>query len=223
MGVHDGHRDRVRKRFLMNDLNGFADHEALELLLYYAIPRGDVNPLAHALMDRFGSLAGVFSAPQELLTQVEGVGERTAMLLRLVPQIAQKARLTELEREVALNTRERVGEYLLELFSRERNEAVYQVCLDGKGKLLTCRRLGEGSASAVNLDVRKIVQNAITFCASSVILAHNHPSGVALPSEADQTATLRVKAALESVDVRLEDHIVVADHDFISFAQSGLL
>ena len=99
MGVHDGHRDRMRKRFLKNELNGFADHEALELLLYYAIPRGDVNPLAHALMDRFGSLSGVFSAPVELLAQVKGVGTQTAVLLRLVPQIAQRARLTDLERE----------------------------------------------------------------------------------------------------------------------------
>lgn len=223
MGVHDGHRDRMRKRFFTNGLSGFADHEALELLLYYAIPRGDVNPLAHALMDRFGSLSGVLSAPMELLTQVDGVGERTAALLHLVLQITQKARLADLEQELALNTRERVGAYLLELFSRERNEAVYQICLDGKGKLLACRRLGEGSASAVNLDIRKVVQNAIVYAASSVILAHNHPSGVALPSQEDHAATLRVKAALESVDVRLEDHIVVADHDFISFSQSGFL
>ena len=223
MGVHDGHRDRMRKRFLKNELNGFADHEALELLLYYAIPRGDVNPLAHALMDRFGSLSGVFSAPVELLAQVKGVGTQTAVLLRLVPQIAQRARLTDLERELALNTRARVGQYLLELFSRERNEAVYEICLDGKGKLLACRRLGEGSASAVNLDIRKVVQNAIVYAASSVILAHNHPSGVALPSQEDHAATLRVKAALEAIDVRLEDHIVVADHDFISFSQSGFL
>lgn len=223
MGVHDGHRDRMRRRFLANGLNGFADHEALELLLYYAIPRGDVNPLAHALMDRFGSLSGVLAAPAELLTQVEGVGERTALLLRLVPQIAQTARLADMEREVVLNTREKIGDYLLELFSRERNEAVYQVCLDGKGKLLACRRLGEGSASAVNLDVRKIVQNAIVFCACSVILAHNHPSGVALPSQEDHAATRRVKEALASIDVKLEDHIIVADHDFLSFAQSGFL
>ena len=102
MGVHDGHRNRMRQRFMENDLNGFADHEALELLLFYAIPRGDVNPLAHALMERFGSLSGVLSAPVELLTQVEGVGERTAMLLRLVPQIAQKARLADPEREPQL-------------------------------------------------------------------------------------------------------------------------
>ena len=110
MSVHDGHRDRVRKRFLENGLDGFADHEVLELLLYYAIPRGDVNPLAHALADRFGSLSAALSAPMELLTQVDGVGERTAILLHLVPQIAQKARLADLKRDLALNTRERVGD-----------------------------------------------------------------------------------------------------------------
>ena len=210
MSVHDGHRDRVRKRFLENGLDGFADHEVLELLLYYAIPRGDVNPLAHALADRFGSLSAALSAPMELLTQVDGVGERTAILLHLVPQIAQKARLADLKRDLALNT-------------RERNEAAYQICLDGKGKLLACRRLGEGSVSAVVLDIRKIVENAILYSASSVILAHNHPSGIALPSQEDQAVTLRAKAALEAIDVRLEDHIVVADNDFISFHQSGFL
>lgn len=221
MGIHNGHRERMRRRFLDSGLEGFADHEALEMLLYYAIPRGDVNPLAHALMDRFGSLSGVLSAPVELLTQVEGVGERTAVLLRLVPQAAQKARLAELKRELILNTRENVGAYLLELFSRERSEAVYEICLDAKGKLLACRRLGEGSASAVNLDIRKVVENAILYSASSVILAHNHPSGIALPSKADAQATDQVKEALKTIGVRLEDHIIVADHDFISFSESG--
>lgn len=211
MGVHDGHRERVRRRFLEGGLSGFADHEILELLLCYAIPQGDVNPLAHALMDRFGSLSGVLSAPVELLTQVKGVGERTAVLLRLA----------DMEREVILNTRENVGAYLLELFSQERNEAVYQICLDGKGKLLACRRLGEGSASAVNLDMRKVVENAILHSASSVILAHNHPSGIALPSSDDQAATEQVRVALGAIGVRLEDHIIVADGDFVSFSESG--
>lgn len=223
MGVHDGHRERMRERFLKSGLDGFADHEVLELLLYYAIPRGDVNPLAHALVDRFGSLSGVFNAPMELLTQVEGVGERTALLLQLVSRAAQRARLADMEEGLALATREQVEQYLLELFSRERNEAVYQICLDGKGKLLACRRLGEGSATAVTLDVRGVVQNAIMYCASAVILAHNHPSGVALPSEADHAVTLRVRDALATIDVRLEDHIIVADREFISFSESGLL
>jgi len=221
MGVHDGHRDRVRKRFLENGLKGFADHEVLELLLYYAIPQGDVNPLAHALIDRFGSLSGVLSAPVELLTQVKGVGERTAVLLRLVPMITQKARLAEIEQELVLNTWDKVGDYLLELFSRERNEVVYQLCLDRKGKLLSCKRVGEGGASAVNLDIRKIVENALLSAASSVILAHNHPSGIALPSGADRSATEQAGAALKAIGVKLADHIVVADHDYVSLSQSG--
>lgn len=223
MGVHDGHRDRVRKRFLENDLNGFADHEALELLLHYAIPQRDVNPLAHELIGRFGGLSGVLSAPIELLLETPGVGERTAVLLRLAPLIARKARLEDLERELAFNSRERVGSYLLELFSLERSEAVYQLCLDAKGKLLACKRLGEGSVSAVTVDIRKIVQNAILASASSVILAHNHPSGIALPSEDDKIVTDQVKAALASIGVRLDDHIIVADQDFVSLAQSGYL
>ena len=223
MGIHDGHRGRMRRRFLENGLDSFADHEILELLLFYAIPQGDVNPLAHDLMDRFGSLSAVFSAPVEMLTSVKGVKERTAALLTLVPEAARRARLAEMKGELILNTRENVGDYLLELFSRERNEAVYELCLDAKGKLLACRRLGEGSVSAVALDIRKVVENAILYSATSVILAHNHPSGIALPSDDDEAATARVGAALAAINVRLEDHIIVADHDFVSLNQSGFL
>lgn len=223
MGVHDKHRERMRKRFKENGLNGFADHEALELLLYYAIPRRDTNPIAHALLERFGSLAGVFSAPIEALQQVEGIGDSTAVLLRLAPLAAQKARLEETEREVILNSRKSIGAYLLELFSQERTEVVCQICLDRKGKMLSCKRLGEGSACTVNLDIRKLVENALLSAASSVILAHNHPSGVALPSGEDWAATDRVKEALRTIGVELIDHIIVADNDFVSFSESGYL
>ena len=221
MGVHDGHRDRMRKRFLKEGLSGFAEHEALELLLYYAIPQGDVNPLAHALMEEFGSLMGVFSAPVERLIQIKGVKERTAVLLHLTPLIVQKARLEQAEQELVLDGRDKIGEYLLELFSQERNEAVYEICLDRKGRLLDCKRLGEGSASAVNLDVRRLVENALLSGASSVVLAHNHPSGIALPSHDDHATTQRAREALASVKICLEDHIIVADGDYVSFSQSG--
>lgn len=223
MGIHDKHRERMRRRFREGGLNGFADHEALELLLYYAIPRRDTNPIAHALLERFGSLAGVFSAPIEALKQVDGIGDSAAVLLRLTPLAAQKARLAEAERELILGSRESIGAYLLELFSQERDEAVYQICLDRKGKLLSCKRLGEGSACTVSLDIRKLVKNALLSSASSVVLAHNHPSGVALPSSADQAATDQAKAALDAIGVRLEDHIIVADQDFVSFSESGYL
>ena len=93
MGIHDGHREKMRRRFLTAGLEPFADHEALELLLYYAIPRRDTNPIAHALMERYGSLSAVLSAPAEDLQKVAGVGESAAVLLRLAPQLCRKARL----------------------------------------------------------------------------------------------------------------------------------
>ena len=111
----------------------------------------------------------------------------------------------------------------MEYFSGERNEVVYQLCLDRKGKLLTCKRLGEGGISSAPLDVRKLVENAILNNASAVILAHNHPSGVAAPSPEDFAATEQARAALATIQVPLADHIVVADRDFISFAESGFL
>ncbi|MCI7712355.1 MAG: DNA repair protein RadC [Clostridiales bacterium] len=223
MGIHDGHREKMRRRFLQGGLEPFADHEALELLLYYAIPRRDTNPIAHALMERYGSLAAVLDAPAEDLQKVEGVGESAAVLLKLVPQLYRKARLAEAERETVLNSSERAGAYLLERFAGEKHEVVYALYLDRKGKLIACRRLGEGGISSAGLDIRRLLEQALLTSASAVILSHNHPSGVALPSADDYMATDRAKSALGSIGVQLADHIIVADQDFVSMADSGYL
>ena len=195
MGIHDGHREKMRRRFLETGLEGFADHEALELLLYYAIPRRDTNPIAHALMERYDSLSGVLNAPVEDLEKVEGIGESAAILLSLVSRLSRKARIADASQETILNSSERAGAYLLERFAGERRELVFLLCLDRKGRLLTS--------------------------ASAVILAHNHPSGVAVPSSSDEAATRQVAEALRTIGVRLVDHIVVADRDFVSMADSG--
>ena len=223
MGIHDGHREKMRQRFLRGGLDAFADHEALELLLYYAIPRKDTNPIAHALMERYGSLSAVLTAPVEDLEKVEGIGESAAVLLKLAPQLYRKARLSDAEQETVLSSVERVGAYLLERFAGEKNEVVYQLCLDRKGKLLACKKLGEGGVASADLDIRRLVENALLTGASSVVLAHNHPSGVALPSRDDYAATDRAKTALSVVGVALADHIIVADGDFVSMSDSGYL
>lgn len=224
MGIHDGHREKMRRRFLNGGLEHFADHEALELLLFYAIPRRDTNPIAHALMDRYGSLSAVLAAPVEDLQKVEGIGESAAILLKVVPHICHKARLADAGRQdVILNTSARAGNYLMEHFTGEKNEVIYQLCLDRKGKVLVCKRLGEGNVGSTALDVRRLVENAILSSASAVILAHNHPSGIALPSPEDYAATDRAKAALATIGVVLSDHIIVADGTFVSMADSGCL
>ena len=223
MGIHDGHREKMRQRFMTGGLDAFADHEILELLLYYAIPRRDTNPIAHALMERYGSLPAVLAAPMEDLKRTEGIGESAAVLLHLVSQVCRRARLAQVGEDQVLNSSERAGAYLLECFDGESREVIYQLCLDRKGKLLACKRLGEGSVASADLDVRRLVENAILTGASAVILAHNHPSGVALPSDGDYTATMRVRAALNAIGIELADHIIVADGDFVSMADSGYL
>ena len=223
MGVHDGHREHMRQRFLAGGLQGFGEHEALELLLFYAIPRRDTNELAHQLVERYGSLSAVLKAPVEDLAQFPGLGERSAVLLRLVPEICRLAREKERDREIILNSVDLAAQYLVDRFAGERNEVVYQLCLDRKGKLLACKRLGEGGISSTALSIRTIVENAVLTGASAVILSHNHPSGVALPSAEDMAATKQISDALKTIDVPLVDHIIVADGESVSFSQSGYL
>ena len=223
MPLHDGHRARKREQFNRHGLDAFADHEALELLLFYAIPRVDVNPVAHRLLERFGPLEAVFSAPQEELMRVEGVGENAATLIRLLFPLCRRVRTSAGQKPVILDTTARAGAYFLELFFGEKQEKVYEACLDAKGKLLSLHCLSEGTADRVGLNMRKIVENALASNASAVLLSHNHPSGIALPSSEDNLATMQTNAALSAVGVRLVDHIIVADEDFVSLRESGVL
>lgn len=222
MGIHDGHRARKKEQFLQTGLDSFADHEALELLLFYAIPRRDTNPTAHLLLQKFGSLEGVFNASVEELQSVEGVGESAAVLLSMVPAVMRRSMRAPVKEKI-LNSVERCGKYFLELLRHERREVLYQACLDAKGKLVVCKKLSEGTADSAAFSVRQVVENALVADASMVVLAHNHVSGVALPSESDCIVTRRVREALRAVDVQLMDHIIVSDGDFVSMNQSVLL
>lgn len=221
MSVHSGHRQRMRDRFLAEGLNNFTDIQVLELLLFYAIPRQDTNPIAHALLDRFGGLAQVMEAPIEELEKVPGVGHNAAVLLALAPAVGRYYMVERAKAGLALNTIDACRDYLQTFFIGRRMEVVYLLCLDAKCKVLSCREVGEGSVNSANVPIRRIVEMALMSNATSVILAHNHPSGIAYPSEEDINTTRRVAAALSTVDIALADHIIVADDDYVSLAQSG--
>lgn len=221
--IHAGHRQRLRKKFLQLGADSLEPHELLELLLFYAIPRKDTNPIAHALIDRFGSLQGVLSAPLEELTQVPDVGKNAAVLIQLIAPLYRQSLIFAADHEVVLDTRERIGEYFRDIFIAHPAEVMYQLCLDAKGRKLDLCKVGEGDVGSVGLNVRRILENALRTRAVLVVLAHNHPSGVALPSHDDKVATRMVREALETMGVRLVDHVIVADNDYVSMAESGLL
>ena len=221
MSVHDGHRARRKALFREQGLDPFADHEALELLLFYALPRRNVNPIAHELLRRFGTLEGVFNAPPEALEEVADIGENAATLIALLVPLLRRARTVGREKPVVLADARQRDEYFRDLFYGLREERLYAACLDAKCKLLCCQQVGRGAADAVGINLRLIVEHAFRSGASGVILAHNHPSGLALPSRDDLSATAAAEDALGRIGVRLLDHIIVADDDFVSLRENG--
>ena len=222
MPMHDGHRNRLKERFLKEGLDGFSEIQVLELVLFYCIPRKDTNPIAHALLEHFGGFSQVLEAPVEELKRIPGMGESSAAFLRLITETGRYYMVHRSTQASVLPTLEQCAEYMVPFFFGRRLETVFLLCLDAKCKVLCCKEVGEGSVNSAGISVRRIVETALGANASSVVLAHNHPSGVALPSGGDIQTTRRIAMALSAVEITLVDHIVVADEDYVSMAQSGV-
>lgn len=197
------------------------DAELLELLLQFT--REDAKQLSEKILEQFPSVADVMEAGKEDLAAVEGMDEDSVLLLRLVPELHRRYFLSRSRTETRLTDSHDYGSYLLPYFYGARDEMVYLLLLDGAGRVINCRLLGKGSVNSANVPVRKLVQEALTANATAVVLAHNHPAGLALPSKEDVEITLRLREALEIMDIVLLDHIVVADDDFVSLRDSGYL
>lgn len=223
MGVHDGHRDRMKKRFVRHGLDNFDDHSVLELLLFYGIPRKDTNEIAHRLIAHFGSLPAVFEARYEELLRVEGIGENAAALLSLIPQVYRRYQIAKADDNRTIHTSEDAGRHLLPRYLYAREEIVYLMCLDAKSRLICLKEIGHGSLNEATVSIRTIVETALAQNAAAVILSHNHVDGFALPSREDEMTTYRIRDALLLVGITLADHIVVCDGEFTSFADSGML
>lgn len=224
MHMHDGHRERLRARFLREGLQGFEEHSALEMLLFYARPRCDTNGIAHALIKRFGSFAAVFDAPLEALEQVEGVGHTTAVLLKLITPMGAYYLENRTRPGTVLDTAEKAGSFFLPKFLGKKGEEVYCATLNNKrGLLQTACIARDGSVNAVAVPVKRVVAEALSADAASVLIAHNHPGGVALPSAGDRAFTRKLFQALQMVNVQLADHIIIADNEYFSMANSGFI
>ena len=219
--IHEGHRKRMKERFMKSGLDDFAPHNVLEFLLFYSIPRGDTNPIAHRLIDAFGSLSGVFDATPEELMKVSGVGESTAILISMIPQMARKYLEDKADAVNVVGGCGDIGAYLLPKFVGRTNEALIMVSIDNKNKVISCSVVAEGTVDSAKVSRRKVMEEAMKVKATRVILAHNHPRGVAVPSAEDVAMTREIGRLFAQVGIELVDHIIIADDDYVSMAASG--
>lgn len=221
--LHKGHRDRMKSKFISSGLDTFDDHQVLELLLYYAIPQKDTNPIGHRLIKEFGSLAAVFEAGLEELQNIPDVGRHLAVLLKLIPELARRYSMDRIGKHPILNTSEKAGEFVCSLFVGHNTEVLYMLCLDGRCTLKKIVKLHEGTLDEVAVYPRTIIENALRTRTKNIILAHNHPSGSLRPSPADIKVTRNVLEALYNIEINLIDHFIVTDSGYFSFVQNDVI
>ncbi|MBO5333023.1 MAG: DNA repair protein RadC [Clostridia bacterium] len=221
--IHEGHRERIRQRFLKEGLDSFQPHNVLELLLFYCIPIKDTNKVAHSLINHFGSLSSVFDASFEDLCKVNGIGEKSATLIKLMPELFRKYEVDKVNNEDAvLNTCELVAGYVSKYFKGVTEERLYLLCLDSAFRVLCFEQISTGTVNVAPVNNRKIVELAYRYNASNIILVHNHPSGVVAPSKADVNATVSMIELFKSLGIKLNDHMIIGNgEDFFSFRRSG--
>lgn len=210
----------MRSLFLQSGLDGFSDHNILELLLFYTIPQGDTNVTAHNLIDAFGSLQGVLDAPLEELCKVKGVGQYTATFLTLLPELCRKYMTGKTPTDVSLSDPDAVKKFVNSLFIGETTECVYLLSFSANGQKIGCNKVSLGTLSTVQLDRRTLLETAFRSNATHVILAHNHPDGIAAPSSEDVASTRDIANTFAGVNIHLADHIIVAGNDCFSMAES---
>ena len=219
----EGHRARVRARLLTAGPDAIADHELIELMLFLALPRRDTKPIARALLTRFGSFAGVISAPVADLRTVDGLGDAGLAALKTVQAAALRLVKADITDRPLLTNWDRLMDYLGAVLSRERVEHVRILFLDNRNRLLADEAQGRGTVNHTPIYPREVVKRALELHATALILVHNHPSGDPAPSADDQAMTRAIAEAASALGVVLHDHVIIGNGRWFSFRQSGLL
>ena len=221
--LHENHRQRVFARLESGGLDSFYDHEIIELILFYTVPRRDTNPIAHRLINEFGSMSGVMDADIGALEKVPGVSRKSAVLLKLIPQLSRRYNLAGTEPGTVLDSFEKASKYAKDLMTGETREVYYILCLDIKNRLIKAEKLKEGTAAEIAVNPRSAVLAAAGKEAAGVILVHNHPRGGAQPSSEDISMTHKTALALGLIGIPVLDHIIAAEDGVFSFKREGLM
>lgn len=219
--THGGHRERLRARFTKNSLSSFEPHEALELLLSYCIPQHDVNPLAHRLIEHFGSFSQVLDAAPEELQRISGIGAYSATFLNLVAQAAGYYQRDKFRERPRLANASEMGRYCQSLFINDKGEKMYLISLNIQGQLIGHSLISTGSLDELVIYTRDVVNAALRANAYAVVITHNHPGGSLNPSRYDIDTTYELRAAMDAINVTLLDHIIVGGSRYLSMASQG--
>lgn len=221
--VHEGHREKMKQRFVEEGLGSFEDHQVLEMLLFYTIPRKDTNVMAHHLLGRFGTLESLFDASPEEIQRKGEVSRNTAIFLSMVPELARRYMLMKQGKKPVLDSSAKAGHFITSLFIGKSYEAFYVCCLNSQNHLIYAALVHEGTINEAPVYPRLIVETALRYKASSIILAHNHPGGSLKPSGADIEVTRKICDAMKTISIPVIDHMIAAGSNYFSFAENGLL
>ena len=221
--LHSGHRQRMKNRFYVGGLESFEQHEIIEMLLFFGVARKDTNPLAHRLVNTFGSLGGVLNAPREELLRIDGVTEHIATLLNFSGALAREYARREAGSGMIMQSTDETGKYVMSQFVGADREMVLLICMDNRCRVLNSSIIFKGDVNATEISIRLVLQTALRHNSTSVIIAHNHPKGFAIPSKQDIISTIALRKALDTAGILLMDHLVVTDDDYVSMrATDGL-
>lgn len=219
MGIHDGHRERVFKKFAKNGFAGLEEHEKLEIMLFFSIPRPDTNEIAHELINKYHNIAAVMDAPESELTEFKHVTNRTAYLFKMIKEASITYEMEKGADKSYMTSVDEFGTYFQLYLANAQVEKLVAMGLDSRGKVLGVDIIGEGDINSLSLNNRTLLEFVIRTKATEVVVAHNHPGNVAFPSSEDIEATEKLKASLETIGAYLKDHFIVTDDDFCSIAK----
>jgi DNA repair protein RadC len=218
-----GHRKRLREKFLQNGLNGFLDYEIIELLLTLGTPRKDCKQMAKEAIKKFGGLREVLDSPSLDLQKIKGIGSSNILGLKLFQAVSERLAKEKISKKIILDSPEAVADFLQKSIGREKKEHFVMLSLDTSNNLIKISNISVGTLDASLVHPREVFNEAIQCSASSIIIAHNHPSGTTEPSEEDITISKRLMEAGKILGIDILDHIIVSKDNFISLKESGLL
>ncbi len=220
--IHQGHRQRLKQKFLENGIEALEPHEALELLLFYSIPQRNTNDIAHELINRFGNLTAVFDAPVKSLCEVKNISENSAVLLKLIPQMLRYYQVTP-DKALSMDNMDFVKKYFTSLYIGVKDEEFKVCCLDNNLQVVSCNTLAVGSSSEVVVTARMVAKAAFDSNTQHIILSHNHPDTFPKPTKEDISFTNNLFGKLKPIGIDILDHIIVGKGEVLSMRQCGVM